>query len=61
MHLPNWLNGPFFAGLTAEQRTHSGWENPARRRNEPFDQMDYVLALWIYKRGEKVPRDSPPL
>lgn len=65
IHFPNWLSDSFYDELTAEVRTESGWENPARRPNESFDLICYSDACLKAKLQEEklthIDWDNPPI
>lgn len=63
MLFADWLPMWFYNELTAEVKTHKGWENPKRLRNEAWDLCVYNLALAISLRHvgiERINWERPP-
>lgn len=57
--LPNW----FYTELTVEVKTHKGWENLKKLRNEAWDLLVYDYALGLTNRhiaAESIDWDDPP-
>lgn len=62
VHFPNWLPDDFYSELCVEVRTHKGWDNPRKLRNEAWDLLVYFLAISLHReiRAERIDWSDPP-
>jgi phage terminase large subunit GpA-like protein len=70
VHFPVWYDEDgkplnidwLYTQLTSEVRLPAGWKNPARRRNEAFDLLAYLVAFLGHPlvRGEHIDWSRPP-
>jgi phage terminase large subunit GpA-like protein len=61
VHLPEWIPSHYLDELTAEQQDAKGhWLKIGNRRNETWDLMVYIEALWRHLKGDKINWERPP-
>lgn len=63
IHFPKFLPSTFYTELTVEVKTHKGWENPKKLRNEAWDLLVYDYALGLSRRhidAESLEWENPP-
>lgn len=63
IHFPKFLPPTFYTELTVEVKTHKGWENPKKLRNEAWDLLVYDYALGLSHRhvgAEALEWENPP-
>lgn len=55
LRYPTWLPDWFYVQMTNEVRIDTGWDNPAKRRNETWDLTYYAIAMALKPRDDTCP------